>query len=241
MEFSASPISFDFAGVRVRGDVTAGPGPARVLMLHGGGQSRAASYRSWREDLLDRGIPSAALDFIGHGLTGGEILGHSLEHRTGQALRFVEAAGLAQPLVIVASSMGAHTAIQLTRHLKVSGLLLNVPAVYDRAAHAVPFGPDFSRLIRRERSWEDSDAWEILRDFAGDLLVISASEDQVIPEGVIRGLLQNATAARSRRHLRLEGAGHRYCLEPERLREFFEAGAALVRAGLETMEENPHA
>ena len=239
--FNPRRLVFEFDGALVKGDVTSASG-AYLLVLHGAGQSRRDAYRAWREDLLGRGVHSAAFDCIGQGETGGQLLGSSLEKRTGQALRFIKEAGLEQPLVVVGSSMGAYTAIKLAERLEVSGLVLNVPAVYDQAAYSVPFGPEFSRRIRRERSWEDSDAWEILRRYAGDLLVVTAELDEVIPEGVIRGILESAVSARSKQHLRLKGVGHRFSLssDPEQQRLVFEAVAAVALARKNIAEARAH-
>jgi pimeloyl-ACP methyl ester carboxylesterase len=76
----------------------------------------------------------------------------------------------------------------------VDALVLIVPGVYTPAAYEVPFGPDFSAVIRRERSWADSDAWDILSRFEGRLLVIHAEHDAVIPLEIPERLVAAATA-----------------------------------------------
>lgn len=223
-----SPLHIPFENTVLYGDTIKGTSPVRLLMLHGAGQSSAGRYRFWREDLFSLGVGSVAFDCTGHGKTGGSLEGSSLYERTRQAQAFIAASGMDTPSVILGSSMGAYTAITLTALMEVRALILNVPAVYDKAAYAVPFGPEFSRIIRREKSWKCSDAWELLRVFRGDVFVISAAEDKVIPHELIEDILDNATAARSLKHLSLEGCGHRYTLEEPHRTEVFKTMVALT-------------
>lgn len=222
------PLRVPFENTVLYGDIAEGASPVRLLMLHGAGQSNAGRYRFWREDFFSLGVGSVAFDCIGHGETGGSLAGSSLQERTRQAWAFMGASGIDMPPVILGSSMGAYTAITLTGLMEVRALILNVPAVYDRAAYAVPFGPEFSRIIRQEKSWKRSDAWELLRRFIGDVFVISAAEDEVIPRELIEDLLDSAVSARSLKHLSLEGCGHRYTLEEPHRTEAFETIAALA-------------
>jgi len=52
------------------GDVMAYGTMVNLLILHGAGQSDRARFRMLREYFVERGIGSAAFDFIGHGETG---------------------------------------------------------------------------------------------------------------------------------------------------------------------------
>lgn len=78
--------------------------------------------------------------------------------------------------MVFGSSMGAYNAIRLTQLHRVDALVLIVPGVYTPSAYEVPFGPDFSAIIRRERSWIDSDAWDILSRFEGRLHIVQGAE-----------------------------------------------------------------
>jgi pimeloyl-ACP methyl ester carboxylesterase len=104
--------------------------------------------------------------------------------------------------------MGAYNAIRLTEHHKVDALVLIVPGVYTPSAYEVPFGPDFSTVIRRERSWVDSDAWDILSRFEGRLLILHAEHDATIPLEISDRLFGAATRAQSRQLHIVQGAEH---------------------------------
>ncbi len=199
--------------ILLKGDSIIVDGPPRLLVLHGAGQSRRSVFRSLRDELSRRGLGSAAFDCAGHGDTGGSLQGSSLALRTKQAVEFIRAAKIASPLTIFGSSMGAYTAVRLTAILNVGALVLNVPAMYAAAAYEVPFGPDFSAVIRTHQSWVSSDAWELLQKFQGHILVISAENDKVIPYEVIKMIIDNATSAASLEHIILQGQSHHFDIE----------------------------
>lgn len=189
---------------------TMGPGmPRTVLMLHGAGQSRREKMLPLRHELLEKGIGSVAFDFIGHGETGGEMQQSSLRSRTRQACRVIDQLDLAQqPLSIVAASMGAYNAVQLTIRYVVRHLILIVPAMYTDKADDVRFGTRFGELIRVPLSWRDSAGWNTLRRFAGRLLLVAAEHDRVIPREIIERYYDSAENAETRRLVTIQDTGH---------------------------------
>ncbi len=60
------------------------------------------------------------------------------------------------------------------------------------------FGPEFSAAIRTPGSWQDSDAFCIISGFKGNLLLIAAEVDDVIPMALIERIYSSAENARSR-------------------------------------------
>ncbi len=180
------------------GDIISSQGPPRVLALHGAGRSDRSAFNLSRTHFWTRGISSAAFDFVGHGETGGILKRSSLKSRTEQACRVIDQLQLAQPLSIMATSMGAYTAVKLLEQYTVAHLILLVPAMYTAKAYDVPFGQGFTELIRGSKSWEQSDAWAILSGFTGRLLIVAGERDAVIPPGVIQGIYNAAEKAESR-------------------------------------------
>lgn len=169
-----------------------------TLVLHGAGKSSRTRFSLLRENLNDHGIASASFDFIGHGKTGGEILGTSLHGRTKQAAAVIRYTCI-EPLTLIAASMSAYTAIKLTKIFSVNNLILLVPAVYTPCAYNIDFGPKFSAAIRKPNSWQDSDAFNILESFKGNLLVIAAEHDHVIPIKVINKIHESARHTKTNR------------------------------------------
>jgi uncharacterized protein len=181
--------------------------PCSAMVLHGAGKSSRATFSGLRHSLNDRGIPTASFDFVGHGETGGDLTGCTLRGRTEQAAAVIRHT-CTEPLTLIASSMSGYAAIKLTEAFRVNNLILLVPAVYTPRAYCLPFGPDFSVAIRVPGSWRESDAFDILAGFKGNLLIIAAESDTVIPVEVIERLHASAKSARVRRLHVVPGSGH---------------------------------
>lgn len=177
------------------------------IVLHGAGHSSRKRFVRLRKSLNEHRIPSASFDFIGHGETGGEILGSTLEERTRQAKAVIRKT-CKEPITVIGASMSGYTAIQLTQIFEVKNLILLVPAVYTLKAYDLPFGPNFSLAIRTPGSWKDSDAFNILNEFKGNLLVITAEFDDVIPAEVGKRIYTSAKNARSRCHHIVNNSKH---------------------------------
>lgn len=209
---TASIQDFDaaFGATVLKGDHYPGTERNNALYLHGAGASSRHGHTILREALQRRGIGTTCFDCVGHGDTGGALAQSSVASRTRQAQAVIAARALAEPLTVIAASMGAHNAIKLTQHHAVDALVLMVPGVYTPAAYEVPFGPDFSAVIRRERSWADTDAWDILARFEGSLLVVAAEFDATIPLEIPERLIAAARRARSSRLLVVPGANHNH-------------------------------
>jgi pimeloyl-ACP methyl ester carboxylesterase len=205
--FKPTPFGVACAGHTLRADTQSG-NRGRLFMIHGAGTASRQGYLIARSALAERAIGSTGFDCIGHGETGGSMAGSSLHSRTLQAAAVFDAC--AAPPAVFGASMGAYNAIRLTQLRHIEALVLCVPGVFTPAAYDVPFGPDFSTVIRRERSWVDTDAWDILAGFTGHLLVIAAEHDAVIPREIPERLVAAAGKAKSR-HLQLvEGGAHRH-------------------------------
>ena len=199
-------------GTWIRGTVHHGDNGSevpRLLALHGGGTSTRQGFRPLLQALAASGHTGAAFDFVGHGESGGPLLGSSLAHRAEQALAVTRHLGQPRPVALLGSSMGGHVACTLIDALAPRALVLFCPAAYAPAAQHLPFGPAFQAALRATRSFDDSPAFEALERFTGRLLLVYGSDDDVIPEAVQQHYLRRARQARSVELIRLEGAGHR--------------------------------
>ncbi|MFD2642053.1 alpha/beta fold hydrolase [Pseudomonas japonica] len=204
-------IEVRYAGQRLHVDHRPGDGDAHLLAIHGAGDGHLGVFAGVRQALWQRGIGSTAFDCIGHGVTGGVKQGSSLREREAQARAVIEATR--RPTAIIGASMGAYNAVRLSETCQPSALVLVVPGIYHADAHAVPFGPAFSALIRQPRSWDGSDAWGILSRYRGRLLVIAAGGDEVVPLEIPRRLYDEAVNAQWRSLLVVPGAPHKGLLE----------------------------
>lgn len=207
---SRATFTLPFLHTLLHGDCCTSPAPLRQLMLlHGAGQADRSSYLPLRQHLQSQQIASSAFDFIGHGETGGSLLGSSLRQRVEQALavyRHCHAGNT--PVALLGSSMGAYIALRLLDQLPCSHLILQVPGAYTPQAFDVPFGPAFSAMLRQPLSWLESDAWPRLQQFRGHVLIVAAEQDTVIPRLLVEKLYASTSRCRSSQLLWLPGAGH---------------------------------
>ena len=170
-----------------------------MLVLHGAGNSNRGRFQLLREELFAEGISSAAFDFVGHGDTGGDLKSSSLSSRTRQACRVVDSLNLQQPFAVIGASMSAYTAVKLLEHFHIKSLILLVPAMYTSQAYTTPFNRGFSDIIRQPQSWVQSDAWRLLADYTGRLLIVAGENDQIIPRDVINRIHDSAVNAAERK------------------------------------------
>jgi len=201
-------IQVGFESHTLIGDVLGPKSSPRVLVLHGAGESNRGRFRTLREELLAKGISSAAFDFVGHGDTGGDLKNSSLSSRTRQACRVVDALNLPQPLAVIGASMSAYTAVKLLEYFQIKSLILLVPAMYTSQAYTTPFNRGFSDIIRQPQSWVQSDAWRLLADFRGRLLIVAGENDQIIPRDVINRIYDSAVNAAERKLYIAPNASH---------------------------------
>lgn len=218
------PFDVEYADRVLKGDQQAGSAALPTLLIHGAGQSERGRFAPLRHALRQRGIGSTAFDCIGHGQTGGSMGESSLVSRTRQAAAVASARHGTSPLALVGTSMGAYNAIKLLETRRVESLVLVVPGVYTPAANELPFDAGFSAVIRAPRSWEATDAWDILGQFTGRLLVIAAENDAVIPPEIPVRLVDAARQAHWRELHVVAGAQHNrlFSLLAERPADFQE-------------------
>ena len=206
--FTQHFIQVDFESHTLIGDILSAGNSPRVLVLHGAGNSNRGRFQMLREELFAKGISSVTFDFVGHGDTGGDLKSSSLSSRTRQVCRIVDALNLQQPLSVIGASMSAYTSVKLLEHFHIKSLILLVPAMYTSQAYSVPFNRGFSDIIRQPQSWVQSDAWRLLADYTGRLMIVAGKNDQVIPRAVIDRIYDSAVNAAARKLYIAPNASH---------------------------------
>jgi len=192
----------------IRGDHFVGTSLNNCVYLHGAGKSSREYLALPRKQLQIRGIGSTSFDYIGHGESDGAVSDSSLALRSFQLDAVLESRRLLEPLTVLGASMGAYDAIKVTQRKLVNTLVLIIPAVYTPSAYEANFGPSFSRIIRKANSWNDSDAWKIISNYSGNLIVIAAENDAVIPREIPERLVGAAKKAQKCELWVLPGTNH---------------------------------
>lgn len=165
-----------------------------IISLHGAGESTKERQLYLLKEICAATLRSTlSFDFSGHGKSTGSLAKSSLQKETFEALvAFRQYA--TRKAVLFGSSMGAHVALSLLTQCELRTLVLFCPAIYSKESVSVPFGPQFSNVIRRHESWRDTDILAPLRNYTGRLLIFMGEEDRVIPRGVIELLDENSVS-----------------------------------------------
>lgn len=178
-----------------------------ILILHGAGGSNKERSKYQAEYFASLGLATIRFDQSGQGESTGHIRNSSL------AKKYIEAETVAMnfmqhPITVVGSSMGAQTAVMLTKSVPVANLVFIAPAAYGKNLWAVSFGAEFEFLIKVFAYWRSCPAWEILREFKGKILLVSAGREERVNPEVRRLYWDNAVKASSRCELRYADADH---------------------------------
>lgn len=181
-----------------------------ALFLHGAGESTKDRCLPLARALAKHGYRAITFSFHGHGNSSGSLLGSTLAERQAVAEAIGQKFDVFPADIIVAVSMGGHTAIQMLgdNPSLTQKLALFAPAIYAKEAEHKPFGPAFSEVIRKPQSYLTSKAWDILPSYKGKLVTVQAGADEVIPPEVIDLIHQKSTQAEKQRFL-IPGIPHR--------------------------------
>ncbi len=171
-----------------------------VVHLHGLGTTASRhGVRYLLDDLAAHGHASLTFEFSGNGDSTGVMEEATLRRRKEETLAAAGLLGGVRRPVLIGTSMGGHLAAWTVPQLRPRALVLFCPAAYPADAADDAFGDG-----TRPGNHADSPAFAGIREFDGDLLVIGARKDQVVPADTVDGYLAHATRARSRRVIWLD-------------------------------------
>jgi pimeloyl-ACP methyl ester carboxylesterase len=208
-EFSFEAGSERLAATRI---VSSSGKPPGVVSFHGlGVAATRARIRYLLDHLAEHGVSSICFDFSGNGESSGEFASASLRIRAAESLAAAKLLAETEPRAIVGTSMGAHLAALVSPAIRPSSLVLFCPAAYPEQAADEKFDANFVKFNNRvvaPEALRASPALQALRSFTGNLLVVAAREDRVIPAGVIDLYLESAALARTKRVIWLDGCDH---------------------------------
>ena len=197
------------AGTRVLS--SSGKAPS-VVTFHGlGAKAGRASIRHVLNHLAGLGLSSICFDFSGNGDSSGKFECTNLRIRAAESLAAARLLADNEPSALIGTSMGAHLAALTSQALQPRSLILFCPAAYPEDAIEEPFDERFGRFSNRVTTPEAlraSPALRALRSFKGNLLIIAAEEDNVIPRHVIDLYLESAADAKSSQVVWLVGCDH---------------------------------
>lgn len=176
-----------------------------VLTLHGlGATANRHTIRYVLDDLAVHGYGSMCFDFSGNGDSTGVLSGSSLRRRRAELMAAAGELSDAQAPVLIGTSMGAHLAAWSVPVLRPRGLVLFCPAAYPASATDLVFDANFAR----PGNHPDSPAFAGIGELDGDLLIVAARNDHVVPADVVDGYLAHARKARSTTVIWIDDCDH---------------------------------
>lgn len=165
-----------------------------VVHLHGLGPTATRhGVRYLLDELARRGHGSLTFEYSGNGDSTGVLGESTLRRRRAESLTAVAQLGAPAAPVLMGTSMGAHLAASIVPVLRPRGLVLFVPAAYPGGCDDVRFDGG----LAGPGPYADSPAFAGVREFDGDLLIIAAKHDQVVPREVVDRYLAGARNTRS--------------------------------------------
>lgn len=184
---------------------------AGLLFVHGLGSSQSRYITRAETVAAEAGVVCLAFDLGGHGASGGILRQFSpREHLADLIVAFDYLVALGNVdedrIGLCGASYGGYLAALLVGERPVKRLLLRAPATYPDDDLNVPIG----RWSGAQSGRPSTLAFERLRAFTGDVLVVESELDAVIP----RSLIDRYTASTPRaQRAVIHGAGH--ALEPK--------------------------
>lgn len=170
------------------------PRPGLVALA---GLSATAKRQTTDYLLRDLGLlghSSISFDFSGNGDSDGVFETSTLARRRKETLASVELLDGASRPTLLGTSMGGYLAAWVAPIVEPAALILFCPAAYPAYANDVPFDGNLARPGR----YPASPAFVGIKEFTGDLLIIGARHDQVVPADVTEHYMACAENARTK-------------------------------------------
>ena len=207
---SMTPFFIEYEQAFIHGNTLGtekGHAPA-ILFLHGEEPSENRNvFLLLRQTLLERyAISSCAFDFVGHGTTGGSWEESNLSSRTEEAANIINACFDSQPFMVVATSMGAYSALKLTELFPIESLVLVSPKVYATEMYSVALGSLEEPMAFVPDHWEKTDAWSIIGRFKGSVSIVGTNRRDPLCPGTMSRLYSHATRSQRRQAFEITGA-----------------------------------
>lgn len=163
-----------------------------VLFIHGSAKNNPSNiFESWQIYLAKKGISSFSYFSRGVSESEGNYSEGNLINREKEALQALSTLINTEnvdhtKIAILANSMGGHVASKISPEPKIKAVILYAAAAYSREAENKMLDRSFTKEITKNKSWQNSPAFEYLSRAKKPILVIYPQLDNVIPEGVKR-------------------------------------------------------
>lgn len=167
----------------------------RMLTILGLGATASRSVLDYLLfDLAQYGQGAVSFDFSGNGDSTGIFEDSCLRRRHAETIAAAQLLDGTRRPILLGTSMGGHLGAWITPVLNPSTLILFCPAAYPSYAIDLKFDGN----LARPWCYPNAPSLAGIREFTGDLLVIAAKEDKVVPRELIDAYVDHASQARSK-------------------------------------------
>jgi len=193
-----------------------------VLFVHGWGGSQSQDLARAKEVA---GLGSICLKFDLRGHEPQSKSFHSVTRADNLADLIAAYDWLAQrpgvdvdAIAVVGVSYGGYLAALLTQLRRVRWLALRSPALYKDEQWQTPklelhVDTDLPAYRRRRIAWEDNRALRACAAYTGDVLIVEAEHDEVVPHPVVENYIAAFSQVRSLTSRRIGDADHAFAAE----------------------------
>ena len=225
MEVRLDPVEIGIGPEQVSGTLLS-PAPVLpgVLFVHGWGGSQEHDLGRARQ-AAGIGCVCLTFDLRGHERTASQYESVTRPQNLDDLLAAYDwfaARAEVDPaaIAVVGISYGGYLASLLAARRPVRWLALRSPALYKdqgwelpkRSLHA---DPDLHAFRRRRVAWQDNRALAACHGFQGDVLLVEAEHDEIVPHAVIENYAAAFSTAASLTKRRIDGADHAFSGKPE--------------------------
>jgi hypothetical protein len=179
-----------------------------IVSIHGAGPGGKDAVSYLKKVFITNGYNLLTFDHSGHGRSTGAISNSSLSKRVREALTLIRTKNIKEPFGLMGTSMGGHICLELLGKMNIDKLILFCPALYSSKAYSLPFNQQFTKEIRKHKSYMNASIIENLKNFSGDFFLIQAEKDNIIPEEVIEIYWKNAINCTKKKKLILKDTPH---------------------------------
>jgi len=225
MDIRLTPVDIAVAAEQIGGTLMS-PSPALpgVLFVHGWGGSQEHDLGRARQ-AAGIGCVCLTFDLRGHERTASQWETVSRPQNLADlvaAYDWLASRDNVDPgaIAVVGISYGGYLSCLLSEQRPVRWLALRSPALYKDAGWDLPKrrlheDPDLAAFRRRSVSWQENRALAACHRFSGDVLLVEAEHDPIVPHAVIENYAAAFSGAASLTKRRIAGADHAFSGKPE--------------------------
>jgi len=184
-----------------------------IVCIPGGGKIIGASrFNELQKVLFDKNIGSVSINFQGIEGSLGDIETDSLQNRinvTVKVIDWIKDNFTFETISLYGVSMGGYIALGVQKEVNCNGkIILHTPAAYAKDSIHINFNEQFTNILRTPNSWKDSEAFDWLKDIDNSTLLITHSEDEIIPREISETYESIISSKEYSKAVEIEGAEH---------------------------------